>query len=132
MKKIFKKIKFVLQLFDGIWSLPIGFAIFFFVGYLIQKIFGYTSGFYDPAFIQPLFLSIAVVVGATNAAILGLYFSLRGFFRYLYGSKNHEGTLINFSKIDWKRIAPTHRMLIVLSVLIYFITAITIVYIKLI
>jgi hypothetical protein len=78
MKKFLNK-------FDGLWALPIAFALFVFVGYILQEIGGLGTGSYDIAFIQPLFLATAVVIGATNAAVWGLYFTFRDCHQWLYG-----------------------------------------------
>jgi hypothetical protein len=127
-----KKIKYYLKKWDAIWSLPLAFFIFYYSGILLQTFFGYGTGSYDPAFLQPLFLAAVVVIGATNAGILGLYFTLKGLHNYLYGQRGDDGKLINFSKIDWKKIDPTHRLIITLAMMVYFITAILLVYLKLV
>lgn len=132
MKNHFKKIKYFLKKCDGLWSLPIGFCIFYFSGVLLFTLFGYGTGSYDPAFIQPLFLATTVVIGATNAGMLGLYFTLKGLHNYIYGQKGINNEIVNYSKIDWKKIAPTHRLLIALGALAYFITSIVFVYLKLV
>lgn len=131
-KRVFKQAKYMLQHFDGIWSVPVTFFAFYLVGLALSWFFGYGTGTYDPSFIQPLFLAATVVIGATNAGVLGLYFTIRGLHRYLYGQKNEDGTVINFSKIDWKRIPASTRLLFAIGVLVYFITAILIVYLKLV
>lgn len=127
-----KKIKYYLKKWDAIWSLPLAFFAFYYSGILLQAFFGYGTGSYDPAFLQPLFLAAVVVIGATNAGILGLYFTLKGLHNYLYGQRGDDGKLINFSKIDWKKIDPTHRLIITLAMMVYFITAILLVYLKLV
>lgn len=126
-----KKFKYYIQLLDGIWSVPLVFFAFWFIGILIQSIFGYGTGSYDPAFIQPLLLATAVVIGATNAGVAGLYFTLRGLHRYIYGTKSQD-KFINKSKTDWRHLAPLHRFCIALFVLFYFITLIVLVYLKLV
>ncbi len=133
-----KRIKYLLQLFDGIWSLPISFTLFIVAGPLLQSVGGQGAGTYDIGFIQPLFLAIAIVIGATNAAGWGLFFTLRGFHRYLYGNRvpdiDSPGNtkIINFSKIDWKKLQPCTRFAISLLCYAYFISAILIVYLSLV
>lgn len=127
-----KKLKYFIQKWDGLWSVPLAFFIFYYAGVLLTTYFGYGTGSYDPGFLQPLFLAAVVVIGATNAGVLGLYFTVKGIHNYLYGQKGDNGKIINFSKVDWKKIAPTHRVLISLAVLMYFITAILFVYLKLV
>ena len=101
-----KRLLYYLQLFDGLWSVPLGFLLFFFVGFLLSAVFGMAVGSYDLAFIQPLFLAGTVVVGATNMAVLGLFFTFRHIFRYLYDSRNNpiNSFSYNFSKEDFNSL----------------------------
>lgn len=130
-----KKILFYLQHFDGIWSVPIAFLIFWFAGILLQTFFGYGAGTYDPGFIQPLFLAAAVVIGATNIAVLGIFFTFRGIYRYLYGQKktfNDKEIIVNYSKINWTTLTSWQRYLIAFSVFFYYVSAVIIVYLKMV
>ena len=110
-----KQLKFLLQLFDGIWSVPLAFALFWLCGIMLQNIFGYTTGVYDPSFIQPLLLSGAIVIGVTNLSVLGLYFTFRGLFRFFYGYKK-EGEILNESKQIWQNITSWQKYLLAFSV----------------
>lgn len=130
-----KKLKFYLQHIDGVWSVPLAFAAFWFAGIFLQFIGGYGAGTYDIGFIQPLFLAAAVVIGATNVAVMGLYFTFRGLYKYLYGEKKdfEDGKkIINYSKIDWTKILPWQRYVIAFSVFFYFVFAVIIVYLNLV
>jgi hypothetical protein len=132
MKQNLKKLLFYLQHFDGLWSVPLAFAIFWFAGILLQAFFGYGSGTYDPGFIQPLFLAAAVVIGATNVAVMGMFFTFKGLYRYLYGEKNTEGNIINYSKFNWKQLTSWQRYLVAFSVFFYYVSAVIIVYLKMV
>lgn len=136
MKNFLKKLKFLVQLLDGVWSVPLGFIIFWISGLLLSAVFGYGTGTYDPGFIQPLFLAATIVIGATNIALLGLYFSFRGLYRYLYGQKktgaNGQSYLMNYSKKDWLELKVTHRFLIAFLVFFFYVTATIIIYCQLI
>lgn len=125
-----KKILYWLQQFDGIWSIPLSFTAFWLVGIILTGIFGYSTGVYDLGFIQPLFLSAAVVIGATNFAVLGIFFTLRAIYRYIYGRKEGSGITINKSKEDFQSLTPIAKVVIALFVLFYYITAIIFVYLK--
>ena len=125
-----KKILFFLQHADGIWSVPLAFTVFWLVGVIFSAVFGMAVGTYDMAFIQPLFLSAGVVIGATNIAVLGLYFTFRGLYRYLYGQQDADGRWVNFSKIDWKKLTQWQRYLIAFGFFLVFFSAIIIVYLK--
>lgn len=125
-----KKVIYLLQLWDGVWSVPLAFAGFWIIGVILTGWFGAAAGTYDPGFIQPLLLAGAVVIGVTNLSVMGLYFSLRGIFRFLYGQKNNEGQRVNYSKIKWKALTPFQQFGIALFCLFFYMTLITIVYLK--
>lgn len=127
-----KRIKFILSHIDGIWSVPLAFFIFWIAGLFISAIFGYGTGTYDPGFIQPLFLASAVVIGATNVTVWGLYFTFRGLYRYFYGQRDDSGNLINYSKIDWKFLSKWQRFVIAFAVFFCFFFAIILVFLKLV
>ena len=61
------------------------------------------------AFIQPLFLVGTIVVGATNVAVLGLYFTFRTIFYYLYGRVENK-VIINISKSDFETLKPIQKI----------------------
>lgn len=126
-----KKILYYLQHVDGLWSVPVAIAGFWFAGMFLPRLFGYGTGSYDPAFIQPLFLAIAIVIGATNAAIGGLYFTFRGLYRYLYGEKKN-GVERNYSKENWQELTPWQRYAIAFGVFFYYVSAVIVVYLKLV
>ena len=42
-----KRIKYLLQLIDGLWSVPLGFFIFFGSGLFLSSVFGMAVGQYD-------------------------------------------------------------------------------------
>jgi hypothetical protein len=132
MKKSLKKLKFYLQHVDGIWSVPLVFVTFWIAGIVLQWFGGYGVGTYDPGFIQPLFLSIGIVIGATNAAIGGLFFTFRGMYRYLYGQRDEKGSLRNYSKENWLKLTAWQRFAIVFFVFFYYVSAVIIVYLHLV
>jgi hypothetical protein len=131
-KKILKKLKFYLQHVDGIWSVPMVFLLFWFLGIALQYFGGVGVGTYDPGFIQPLFLAIVIVIGATNAAVGGLYFTFRGLYRYLYGQRDEKGNLRNYSKENWLKLTAWQRFIILFSVFFYYVSAVIIVYLHLV
>ena len=133
-----KKLKFWLSYLDGLWSVPLAFFAFWAAGILLGLFGGYGTGTYDLGFIQPLFLAGAVVIGATNMTIWGLYFTFRGLHRYLYGQKKDpkypapEKPRINYSKIDWLKLKEWQRYIVSFLVFFFFFFAILIVYLKLV
>jgi len=126
-----KRIKFLLQLIDGLWSVPLGFFIFFGSGLFLSSVFGMAVGQYDMAFIQPLFLAGTIVVGATNIAVLGLYFTFRTIFYYLYGRVENK-VIINISKSDFETLKPIQKICISLFLFLFFVVSVIVVYLNLV
>lgn len=116
MKKFLKK-------FDGLWALPLAFALFVLAGYVLQSIGGFGTGSYDIAFIQPLFLSVAIVIGATNAVVWGLYFTFRDFYKQIYSKTGRT----EFSKLNDK-----FKTIVALSVFFLLLFSVLFVYSKLV
>ena len=126
----FKKLKYFLHKWDGIWSAPLAFLAFCIVGYILTAVFGFTAGTYDVGFVQPLLLAIVITVGATNAGILGIRFTTYTIFKWWYGKKQISGDVKNISKEDWRSITPIQRYIIALVLFIYFTTMIVFLYSK--
>ncbi|HUM50477.1 MAG TPA: hypothetical protein PK431_01635 [Chitinophagales bacterium] len=126
-----KKLFYFIQLIDGVWSVPLGFFIFFFVGLLLSTAFGMAVGQYDLAFIQPLFLAGTVVVGATNMSTIGLYFTFRTIFKYLYGDFKN-GSIHNQSKLDFHNLSNLQKLCVSLFLFVFFVAAILIVFLSLV
>jgi hypothetical protein len=127
-----KKVKFWLHHLDGLWSVPLAFLTFWLVGELFTYLFGFGTAVYDAAFFQPLFLSIAIVIGATNAAIWGLRFNFKQIYKYLYGEKHSQGNRVNYSKVDWKHLSNIQRIIISGFMFLFYVTMIIIVFLKLV
>ena len=126
-----KRIKYLLQLIDGLWSVPLGFFIFFGSGLFLSSVFGMAVGQYDMAFIQPLFLAGTIVVGATNVAVLGLYFTFRTIFYYLYGRVENK-VIINISKSDFETLKPIQKICVSLFLFLFFVLTTITVYLNLV
>ena len=92
-----------LQKYDFLWSLPATFYMFWFVGYLLNNIFGVAIGTYDLAFIQPLFLAVSVSIGIIAAAMFGLRFNFKNFYDWIY-TKENWGAFQQFKKLtSWQQ-----------------------------
>ena len=83
MKKFLKK-------FDGLWAMPLAFFVFALAGFLIQYFSDGQSGAYDLAFLQPIFLSITIVIGTVNAVVWGMYFTFKDLHQQIYSKKGRE------------------------------------------
>ena len=124
-----KQFKYLLHHYDAIWSVPLAFATFIIVGYLLSSM-GVAVGTYDLGFIQPLFLAGAVVVGATFMAVMGIRFTFYTIYKYIYGKVDEDGNKMNFSKKDWRNLTPEFRYFITGFLFVFFVTMIIIVYLK--
>ncbi|NBP00936.1 MAG: hypothetical protein EBU90_12525 [Proteobacteria bacterium] len=94
-----KKLLYKLQLFDGVWSIPLAFLGFFIAGSLSLEYFG------DPLisveYIQQVILSGLILVFANFVAFLGGFFNFRGLQKFFY-SKELKEKIINLSV--WERV----------------------------
>jgi hypothetical protein len=121
-----KKFKVLLQLWDGIWSIPLAMFSFLFVGVALQYFFTDPNdpqggpGFYDPSFLQAAFYGAAMLVFINFVAWMGIYFNFRGLFRYYKGTKNADGTVTNLSKEDFKALKPWQRIVLLLFLYLFF------------
>lgn len=125
-----KKIKYLFQKLDAIWSAPLAFAVFVLLTIFFAVLFGPSAGLYDPGDILPVFISCAVVIIATNAAVMGMKFTFRGLHRYLYGEKDKDGNLVNYSKQDWLGLSPFQRYCFAFGAFALFIISILVIYIQ--
>lgn len=129
---MYKKIKYFLQQFDGLWSIPASFGAYLLFGYMLYWMFGDGVGSYDPAFMQPLFLAVCVVIGAANASTIGLYFTFRKIFHYLYGKRDRQGRIINLSKTDFIDLPEWGKITVSLLVFFFFFFAVIEVFLALV
>jgi hypothetical protein len=126
---VFKKLKFHLQLWDGIWSVPLAMLAFLGAGIGLQLFFTDPSdpqggpGFYDPSFIQASIYGAALLVFMNLVAWLGIYFNFRGLWRYFYGTRTPDGTVTNLSKEDFKNLKPWQRLGLLLFIYLFFMVA---------
>jgi hypothetical protein len=96
MKRIIRK----LQLFDGVWSIPLAFIAFTFFGYLSSAYFG------DPLisieYLQQVLLAALILVFANFVVFLGINFNFRNLQKSFYSKelKQYAGMELN----SWQRI----------------------------
>lgn len=125
---IAKKVKFYLQHIDGIWSVPLAFFLFWICGVVLQSMFGYTVGTYDLSYIQPLFLAIAIGVGATNGTLFILRFNFKGIYDWFFGFKNKDGVYERPAVADWQNLTSWQKFKIFLFVSSFYVAVIIGVY----
>jgi hypothetical protein len=94
-----KKLLYYLQLFDGVWSIPIAFLGFFVAGSLSLQFFG--DPLISTEYIQMMILAGLVLVFANFMVFLGAMFNFRGLQKFFY-SKELKEKIINLSV--WERV----------------------------
>jgi hypothetical protein len=93
-----KRIKFHLQLWDGIWSVPLGMLLFLGCGVFLQTIFYNRDdpqggpGFYDPSFLQSAFYASCMQVFINFVVWLGIHFNFRRIKHYHTGQPTWTST----------------------------------------
>lgn len=116
-----KKAKFHLQLWDGIWSVPLAFVLFIAFGQLLQWYFTNPNdpqgapGFYDPSFLQAAFYASAMQVFVNMVVWGGIHFNFRRIKHY-HSGQVVEGTVVNKSKDDFEELLPWQRIFVLLFV----------------
>jgi hypothetical protein len=101
IKKTISKVWHWLQLWDGVWSIPL--AIFSFIAFGIagSAFFGAGFGFYSPELFQAAIYVAALMVIFNFSIWLGIYFNFRKvFYYYLFESKADFKTLSSWQKIS--------------------------------
>lgn len=125
--KTLKKWRFMLQLWDGVWSIPLGILIFLGSGHVIQWFFADpmsgqgAPGFYDPSFIQAGFYASLMCVMINSVVWWGLYFNFRAVWRYYVGRRDKEtGKVLNLSKDDFLNLKLWQRIAVLLGLYSFF------------
>jgi hypothetical protein len=96
MKKILRK----LQLFDGIWTIPLAFFLFLLAGSYSAEYFG--DGLISTEYIQQVLLAVLIMIIGNFVVFLGGFFNFRGLQNYFY-SKDAKAEL-EYSSTPWQRI----------------------------
>ena len=82
MKNVIKSLKYRLQLFDGLWSIPLAFFAFMYAGSLSLTYFG------DPLisiqYLQQVMMAGLILVFANFVVFLGIRFNFRSLQRDFY------------------------------------------------
>ena len=84
MKTFLKSLKYKLQFWDFLWSIPLAFIAFLGYGVLGNLIFGEGFGFYDATFTHAYVYAALLIVGANAVTQLGLYFNARRIHTFFY------------------------------------------------
>lgn len=100
MRNLLKSIKYRLQLFDGLWSIPLAFIAFTYFGYLSTEYFG------DPIisiqYLQQVLMAALILVFANFVVFLGVNFNFRKLQKDFYSKelKHYASMELN----SWQKI----------------------------
>ena len=96
MKKILRK----LQLFDGLWSIPVAFFLFLLAGSYSAEYFG--DGLISIEYIQQVILAALIMIFGNFVVFLGGFFNFRTLQNYFYSKYAKEE--IEYASTPWQRI----------------------------
>jgi hypothetical protein len=96
----YKLIRYNLQLFDGLWSIPIAFALFIIAGTLSAEYFG--DALISTEYVQYIVLASLIMVFANFITFLGIRFNFKALQREVYSKEiKHE---LNTYLTTWQKI----------------------------
>ena len=78
----YKSIRYYFQLFDGLWSIPIAFALFIIAGTLSAEYFG--DALISTEYVQYIVLASLIMVFANFVTFLGIRFNFKALQRAVY------------------------------------------------
>ena len=81
----YKLIRYNLQLFDGLWSIPIAFALFIIAGTLSAEYFG--DALISTEYVQYIVLASLIMVFANFITFLGIRLNFRALQREVYSKE---------------------------------------------
>ena len=100
MRNLFKLIKYRLQLFDGLWSVPLAFLAFMYAGRLSLMYFG------DPLisiqYLQQAMMAGLILVFANFVIFLGIRFNFRSLQKTFYSKELKY--IANMELNSWQKI----------------------------
>ena len=95
----YKSIRYYVQLFDGLWSIPIAFALFIIAGVVSAEYFG--DALISTEYLQYIVLASLVMVFANFVTFLGIRFNFRALQQSVYNReiKNQINNLTTWQKV---------------------------------
>jgi hypothetical protein len=95
-----KKVLRYLQMYDGVWSIPLAFLGFFMAGRYGYEYFG--DALISTEYIQVVFMAALILIFANFVVFLGINFNFRSLQRYFYSIEIKEQ--IKNELTVWQRI----------------------------
>ena len=115
-----------LERYDWLWSLPLSVFAYWFFPILFGGWLGMSIGSFDLSFIQPLFLAVTVVIGASTASIYVLRYHFKDIYRFIYSSKTDDEDLSSVA--SFRNLQPWQKFLVTGSLYFGYFAAVVIVY----
>lgn len=114
-----QRVTYRLNLWNGLWSIPLALVLFILLGVLGQYFFGEGVGFYDPAFWQAAILAAGEFLFFNTIAFFTLYFCFRHIWKYYkansYDIVEHKATE------DFNNLTPWQKLVLFLFLYCFFI-----------
>lgn len=115
-----------LEIWDWIWTLPLGALLYWGFGWFFGAVMGMAVGNFDLSFLQPLFLAMTVVTGASVCSIYILRFHWKAIYRFIYSSRLTDETLSSVAA--FKSLSAGHKIAITLFMYSMFVILVVAVY----
>lgn len=85
LRLVLRALRYKLELFDGIWSVPLAFLMFLISGTLSVAYFG--DALISTEYVQYLALAAMIMVAANFVVFLGIRFNFRALQRWIYSKE---------------------------------------------
>lgn len=115
-----------LEKWDWIWTLPLGIGLYFSFGWFFGSVMGMAVGNFDLSFVQPLFLAMTVVTGASVCAIYIIRFHWKSLYRFIYSTKTADDELSSVAA--FKLLEPWQKISFAAFYYFFFVGAVVAVY----
>lgn len=99
--QVLKKLIYKLQLFDGVWSIPLAFVVFSVVGTFSYQYFG--DALISTEYLQLVVLAGLVMVFANFVVFMGIRFNFRALQHQIYSKQLKEA--LNTDLTTWQKVS---------------------------
>lgn len=123
-----KKLGRFLEIYDWVWSIPLSIFVYWGFGFFFGAVMGMSVGTFDLSFVQPLFLAVTVVTGASVASIYILRFHWKALYRFIYSSKLTDPNLSSVA--SFRMLQPWQKILVTSLFYFIFFVAVVAVYLR--
>jgi hypothetical protein len=105
LKEYFNRTKYFMQLWEGVWVIPVLSILVFLVAYNITSIYGPDAGEFPPGLVTAVVIGALIVFSGATVSNLLLNLYHRGWFRYYYNTRKNSSLKNDFQRFPkWARI----------------------------